>query len=60
MLEWRQSLFADTRVVMMPIEPRSHTSTFHTYATVSTACLFLPALAGAFIRVSPRFKLLPS
>lgn len=45
---------------MMPIEPRSHASTFHTYATVSTACLFLSALAGAFIRVSPRFKLLPS
>ncbi len=45
---------------MKSIEPRSHASRFFTYATVSTACLFLSTLAGAFIRVSPRFKLLPS
>ena len=38
----------------------SHAKAFQTYATASTICLFLSALSGVLIPLSPRMKLLPS
>ncbi len=43
----------------MESRPYSHARTFRTYATVSTICLFLSVLAGAFVHLSPRTRLLP-
>jgi hypothetical protein len=38
----------------------SHAHTFQVYATISTVCLFLAVLSGAFIGLSVRMRLLPS
>ncbi len=47
-------------VELVSMQNSSHARTFQTFATVSTICLFLAALSGALIGLSPRMKLLPS
>ena len=44
----------------MKTEYGPHARQFRTYALVSTLCLFLSALAGAFLWLAPRMRLLPS
>ena len=41
-------------------QPHPRANLFHTYAVVSTICLFLATLSGAFTQLSPRTRLLPS